>query len=364
MNKTDKFLYGGFAAVALAGIVVLLVSVFSPPKKTAKETDKSPMTQNGQPTLEIASPVNKSTPQEDDYVAFYLDENGNKVWLTQEQRDRLEPYPEELKQQEERQEAERIAKEKAEEEWWASRQDWIERFPFEPTHHLEITFDPDETDRKMRDMVQNHGFLRYFYENKLRYTEEFEQMYDIVQEEVGEEKADNPIIIGKVFTTLRGYYHAKAQDPDAIYRKNARVYRPQLPPKPPDMLAGLTPEQLAAYRALPGEVRREMTRELRASQSEEYVEQLRAYNNTLRYQTVDITWGEEAESRRGIIIGNLCSHVQPDQPWMSQKQARAIRERLLNEIPAEGFLKMPEVPFAYVDRYERELKPGDPLLIK
>ncbi len=126
MNKTDKFLYGGFAAVALAGIVVLLVSVFSPPKKTAKETDKTPMTQNGQPTLEIASPVNKSTPQEDGYVAFYLDENGNKVWLTQEQRDRLEPYPEELKQQEERQEAERLAKEKAEEEWWESRKDWVE----------------------------------------------------------------------------------------------------------------------------------------------------------------------------------------------------------------------------------------------
>lgn len=134
------------------------------------------MTQNEQPTLEIASPVNKSTLQENDYVAFYLDENGNKVWLTQEQRDRLKLYPEELKQQKERQECERIAKEKAEEEWWESRKDWIERFPFEPTHHPEITFDPYETDRRMRDMVQNHGFLRYFYENKLRYTEEFEQM--------------------------------------------------------------------------------------------------------------------------------------------------------------------------------------------
>lgn len=69
----------------------------------------------------------------------------------------------------------------------------------------------------------------------------------------------------------------------------------------------------------------------------------------------------EKESSLGIYA---VTHVQPDQPWMSQKQARAIRERLLNEIPAEGFLKMPEVPFAYVDRYERELKPGNPLLIK
>ena len=40
MNKTDKFLYGGFAIVALAGIVSMLVSVFSPaqaPKKQAEE---------------------------------------------------------------------------------------------------------------------------------------------------------------------------------------------------------------------------------------------------------------------------------------------------------------------------------------
>lgn len=49
---------------------------------------------------------------------------------------------------------------------------------------------------------------------------------------------------------------------------------------------------------------------------------------------------------------------------MSQDQAYAIREGLLNEIPAEGFLKMPEVPFAYVQKYELELKPGDTLLIK
>ena len=37
MSKIDKLLYGGFAAVALAGIVVLLVSVFSPPKQKAEE---------------------------------------------------------------------------------------------------------------------------------------------------------------------------------------------------------------------------------------------------------------------------------------------------------------------------------------
>ena len=360
MKKTDKFLYGGFAVALVGFVAMMLVSVFSPLKQPAEETAQTPK-QPEQAMLKTIMPDGSPMPPiPDGYAGYWVDDDGTIVYVTQEDLDAGEAHEEELK----RQEAEQIAREKAEKEWWASRQDWIDRFPFEPTHHPEIAFDPHDPSEKMRVMVNNHSFLRSFYESKLRYTKEFEQLYDIVQEEVGEEKADNPIILGKVFTTLRGYHHAKSQVPEAIYRKNARVYRPQLPPKPPDMLAGLTPEQLAAYRALPGEVRREMTRELRASQSEEYVGQLRAYNRTPQYQTVDITWGEEAESRKRIIIGTLFDHLHPGQPWMSQQQARAIRERLLNEIPAEGFSKMPEVPFAYVDRYERELKPGDPLLIK
>lgn len=71
---------------------------------------------------------------------------------------------------------------------------------------------------KMRDMVENHGFPRYFYENGLRYTKEFEQLYDVVQEEVGE-KADNPIVLARTFRLLQRYHQAKAQHPEAIYRK-------------------------------------------------------------------------------------------------------------------------------------------------
>lgn len=36
MNKTNKFLYGGFGVVALAGIVAMLVSIFSPPTQIVK----------------------------------------------------------------------------------------------------------------------------------------------------------------------------------------------------------------------------------------------------------------------------------------------------------------------------------------
>lgn len=36
MSKTDKILYGGFAVVALAVIVAMPVSIFSPPKKSSR----------------------------------------------------------------------------------------------------------------------------------------------------------------------------------------------------------------------------------------------------------------------------------------------------------------------------------------
>ena len=50
---------------------------------------------------------------------------------------------------------------------------------------------------------------------------------------------------------------------------------------------------------------------------------------------------------------------------MEESVAKAIQERLVNEIPAEGFLEMGKKErLCYVSTYESELKPGDPLLIK
>lgn len=370
MNKLDKLLYGGFGVVIIGGIVAMLVSVFSPPKQAEEIAE--------QPPAEVESPPEEPEQPENDYVAYYLDDDGNKVFLTAEDIAESEAYDEEFK----RREAERLAKEKAEKEWWASRQDWIDRFPFEPTYHPEIAYDPEAYDPsrvrewpeeekddaywEMQRMVDNHGFLRKFYESRLPYTEEFEQLYDIVKEVAGEEKADNPIVLGNTFSTLKEYHQAKAQDPETIYRKNAQVAIPrQTPPKIKKGIAEtLTPEQYMAYRALPERERRAMTAELRASRSKERRAQLRAYHAPPQYQTVDITWGEEAESLKRCIIGALREHVQPDQPWMTREQALAIQERLLNEIPAAGFIEMGNAVFAYNQKYERELKPGDPLLIK
>ena len=173
MNKTNKLLYGGFAAVVLAGIVALLVSVFSPPKKIAEETVETPTPPQTEPTTtETASVEEEITPPEG-YVGYWVDDDGNKVWVTQEQLDAGDAYGEELKRKE--------AAEKAEKEWWESRQEWIERFPFEPTHHPEIAYGDPNVDV---GLVKNHGFLRNFYQSRLPYTEEFERMHDIIKEEL------------------------------------------------------------------------------------------------------------------------------------------------------------------------------------
>ena len=114
-----------------------------------------------------------------------------------------------------------------------------------------------------------------FHNSRLHYTEEFEQLYGIVKEVAGEDKADNPIVLGWTFNTLLKHHKAKAQDPETIYQKNAQVYRPTPYPRtPPNLLEGLTPEQLAAYQVLPEREKRTMTAELRASQSAKYREQL------------------------------------------------------------------------------------------
>lgn len=374
MSKIDKFLYGGFAVIIIGGITAMLVSVFSPPKKTAEVTVETPP-QAEQTTLDSAAPTVAlpQIPIPDGYVGYYLDDDGNAVYVTQEQ---IDKGREELK----RREAEE-AKGLAEKEWWASRQEWIDRFPFQPTHHPEITYDPESYDpnnrpplkergkayEQMRDLVQDHNFLRNFYQSKLPYTEEFEQMHDIIKEELGE-MANDTILQGMVFDRLKKYHWAMTKDPEEIRWKNVKVTKP--PPLPellPSMLESLTPEQFAVYRALPGEARREMTRELRHSRDQEMLRRIEAYHNADTTEIVDVTWGEEAQKRKDSMFARLTwpHFFEPewDESWIPEEQAIALVDRLVNEIPADGFLEM-EGNLHYVHRYELELEPGDPLLIK
>ena len=308
-----------------------------------------------------------------------MDDEGNIVWLTQEELDAELAAAEEY----ERQEAERIAKEKAKEqaekEWWESRQEWIDRFPFEPNHHPEITYDPtaydprkvgewpevekDDAYWKMQELVGNHSFLRNFYESELPYTEEFEKFYDIVHGEFGE-MADDTILLGWTFDHLKRYHQAMTKDPESIRWKNVqRIIRPPMPELLPSILESLTPEQLAVYRALPGEARREMTKELRFSRDQEMLRRIENYHNFFTTETADITWREEAQSLKdGMLAELLHPHFYDpewDEPWIPEEQAIALVDRLVDEIPAAGFLEMEGNL-----HYARKLKPGDQILVR
>ena len=116
-----------------------------------------------------------------------------------------------------------------------------EQFPFDPTHHSKISFNPtvyvlnrlekwpEEMKGKeyweMLRMIENHGFLRNFYKSSVPHTEEFEKMYNIVKEEL-EEKAVNPIMLGWTFESLKNYHQVKAQNPDAVYQASAQIELP------------------------------------------------------------------------------------------------------------------------------------------
>ena len=363
MNKTDKLLYGGFAVVIIGGIVAMLVSVFSPPKQTAEETAKTPK-----------ATVEKQSAKQIEDAPNQMEQWWQNVENARRQREVDEALANLIQAEKDAERAAQEELERAEKEWWESRQDWVDRFPFEPTPHPEITFDPTVYDpvnveewpeekaelySKMASIVDNHTFLKGFYKSKLPYTEEFEQMYDIVKEELGEEL--HPIPLAKAFETIKDYHKAAQRNPDSVYRKNARVRRP-MPKQEPVIIAvkNLPPEAQTTFQ--------NMTKQEQFKFMVETAEEIRRENNPHfdnPYEVRDLTWADRADKLKELILGAITDpplRREDDSRLMSMEKATEIRDRLLSEIPAEGFLEMPETGFAYSEEYE--LKPGDPFLIR
>ena len=92
------------------------------------------------------------------------------------------------------------------------------------------------------------------------------------------------------------------------------------------------------------------------------IEAMRA-NNTQKYEVRDVTWAEEAAMLKECLLGSL-EDLQIGEGRILEEQALVIRDRLLNAIPAAGFLELPKVVFASDAKYKFQLKPEDLLLIK
>lgn len=227
---------------------------------------------------------------------------------------RIARLAEEYKQELAAKAAAKAAKEKAEREYWEDRKEWVENFPFEPTYHPELTYVPpqgekwnvrDKDEEKMMFAVARHGFIRRFYENPLRYTRGFEMLVKIMEEY---DYGNSPERISNVYSTVKDYYELSAKAAE----------------DPEGRASGITFNE-------------------------------RGYS----------TWREKADGYYRGIIGNMRDHnrLLPGEELMPREIAVEIRERILTEIPEEEFTQY-QGWFAYKHDYEKDLKPGDPLLMK
>jgi hypothetical protein len=238
------------------------------------------------------------------------------------------------------QEARALEKQNVEEATEKQRlENWKANFPYEPTYHQTLKYDPSRYDPnnpatftgdpEMETAVKNHGYMVAFYNNPQIYTAEFEQLYHMLKEI---DRAENPMITGDIFSNLRCYHQCKRKDQNALYSKKTYVPSTNESDPPGKMVPVLVP--------IDGKT----------------------------------TWGDQAKSYHDAIVGLLVrSKYWPNKELLDADVARAFRDRLINEIPSENFVKMQPIihlpngdigAFAYHDSAEKALKPGDKLLIR
>ena len=224
-------------------------------------------------------------------------------------------------------------------QWIDERKQWIENFPYDPVYHptmkyqnvplterqLDTLFSEEvdaitevndniwENDdalefsrltsirynlerelndkkrpyREYRAAISQHGYMKNFYDNILRYTKEFETMYHVFVDE----GVDNPMALGTTFNLLMEFQIEERNNPD-VWNKNKKRYFEQI---------------------------------------------------------------------KSAIMDSRC-YVYGDVP--SLQAASLIRNRIINDIPADGLVNYYSTfLFGYYQEHEESLKEGDPLLI-
>lgn len=106
------------------------------------------------------------------------------------------------------------AEQKAVEYTEAQREAWKENFPWKPTRDPDVVITQEIIDSNYAEAVlENHGFLKAFFENEARFTPQFQKFYEIVSE-YGRD--DNPVAIGHSFQNLWDLHEALSHDPAEI----------------------------------------------------------------------------------------------------------------------------------------------------
>ena len=90
---------------------------------------------------------------------------------------------------------------------------WKARFPWRPVHDPEVEFTPElhvseiaeHRDNADRALIAYHFVLKKFYQDDLRFSSQFESVYDVL-DQYG--YGENPILAARVFYCLRRYQYA------------------------------------------------------------------------------------------------------------------------------------------------------------
>ena len=348
--------------IITGGILVMMAVVFLAPQKQNQTEEKA------------SAPLDDDlTPEEKEWARQVIAED-----LAREKAE-MRKYgrvltPDERSEQwwrEQDEAAERAAYAKLYEE----RKEWIDNFPFRRGYHPDIVYDPENiahsdekfhayqkelqekaterwleiTDKDMpeiwartdltteekhaaedklwqefeesenpspeimaeRRIIMRHKMLAGFYEQHYRYLPEFEQAYRIFEEEGA---GDNPVRIADTMIALENYF---------VNRRQANQH-------------GL---------------------------DELHPVQTRRDPKTKQRQP--ITWEEELESDFRCIAGNMDykPYLLPGETPLTEEQINRIRDRLVAEIPPDGFTGQTFL-FGLADPKDEDMIPGQSLLVE
>ncbi len=198
--------------------------------------------------------------------------------------------------------------------YWESRQEWIENFPFKPAYHPTITFDPNiynpvgpggPSDHTPEGQKMAKMIENHgFLSSFYENPKRYSPEFEKLCHILMEEGVQpDPMLFGWLYTHLVDYHKASKKDLNAPW---------------------------------PGDP--------------------------------DITWAEEKnstwESIAALFQSNMARLITVD-TYPTSEEVDTIRNRLIEEIKADGFLSVGQFErFVYDGDAEYALKPGDPLLIQ
>ena len=203
---------------------------------------------------------------------------------------------------------------------------WEQNFPWKPTYDPANTVTAEMLVESPRSMqaTYNHFDLKKFFDNELRFSPQFEQLYRIMEEY---DRTENPVALGYAFDALREYHRI-------LLWENLDEIKMKSNGKP-------------ARRRVRGDL-------ITLSDGTQ------AWKRTDEWET--FTWGKRAESMKSSIASAIAAEMYwPHKERMHYDQAEEVVERLINEISGLEDVKADLVMGIPADA-RMALKVGDPLL--